>query len=210
MRLSLIALVAANLVPLAGVLWLGWSVFAVFALYWSESAVVGAFTILQLLLRRQHGRWRPRDAVGSVFLAAFFCVHYGMFLFVHAMLLCHLFGEGTPFDGGSPAPLRLLEVAAASEGGFGLWALIGSHGVSFVTNFLPRERDLPAGQLMVRPYPRLVAMHVTLLAGGALLFVTGPSTVLLALLVAAKIAVDAAAHRQEHRRATVAAAVATA
>lgn len=203
MRLSLAALVAANLVPLAGVLWLGWSTFEVFALFWSESVVVGGYTVLQLLLQRPaNGRWRPRDAVSGLFLAAMFCLHYGMFLFVHAMMLCHLFGERNLLANDRAAPLLLLATAAASSGGLGLWALIASHGVSFVTNFLHRERgSMTTGQLMVRPYLRIVAMHLTLLAGGMLLFVAGPSAVLLGLLVLAKVAVDAAAHRHEHRRA---------
>lgn len=211
MRVSLAALVAANLVPLAGVLWLDWSVFEVFALFWSESVVVGGYMVLQLLLRPpEDRRWRPRDALSGLFLAGIFCLHYGMFLFVHALMLCHLFGERALLADDRAAPLLLLDTAAASSGGLGLWALIASHGVSFVTNFLPHERgSLATGRLMARPYLRIVAMHLTLLAGGMLLFLTGPSAVLLGLLVLAKVAVDAAAHRREHRRAAAAAAAAT-
>lgn len=203
MRLSLAALVAANLVPLVGVLWLDWSVFEVFAVYWSESVVIGGYTILQLLLHvPDDGRWRPRDAVSGVFLAGLFCGHYGLFLFVHALMLCHLFGERDLLASDRAAPLLLLQTAAASGAGLGLWALVASHGVSFCTNFLPRERrHLPVGVLMTRPYLRIMAMHLTLLAGGMLLLATGPSAVLLALLVMAKIAVDAHAHRRERAKA---------
>jgi len=206
MRLSLAALVAANLVPLVGVLWLDWSVFEVFAVYWSESVVVGGYAILQLVLRLpENDRWQLRDALSGLFLSAVFCLHYGTFLFVHAVMLCHLFGERDQLGSDGAAPRLLLQMAAQSSGGLGLWALIASHGVSFVTNFLPRERRARStGELMTRPYVRIVAMHLTLLAGGFLLVATGPSVVLLALLVVAKVAVDAYVHRREHRQAAAA------
>jgi hypothetical protein len=173
--------------------------------------VVGGYSILQLFtLRMDQGRWQLRDAVAGLFLAAFFCVHFGMFLFVHALFVCHMFGEHGLLANDRAAPLLLLDTAAASGGGLGLWALIASHGVSFVTNFLPRERNLMAiPQLMARPYLRIVAMHLTVLAGAILLTFPGSSSVLLGLLVAAKIAVDVMSHRHEHRRA-VAATAATA
>lgn len=207
MPFSLAALVAANLVPLVGVLWFDWNLFEVFALYWSESAVVGGYTILQLLAQSPGGgRWRPRDAVGSLFLCVMLSAHFGLFLYVHAEILCHLFGQVRSLTDQVAAPLRLLQTAAASGNGLGLWALIASHGVSFVTNFLRRERNaLSVGQLMARPYVRVVAMHLTLLAGGALSLATGANALLLAVLVLAKIAVDAAVHRREHRRAAAAA-----
>lgn len=208
MRLSLAALLAANLVPLVGVLWLDWSVFEVFAVYWSESVVVGGYTILQLLLHTpDDGRWQPRDAVSGLFLSVVFCLHYGLFLFVHALMLCHLFGERDLLANDRAAPWLLLQTAAASGAGLGLWALVASHGMSFCTNFLPRERkSLSVGLLMTRPYLRIVAMHLTLLAGGMLLLATGPSAVLLAMLVLAKIGVDVHAHRRERTKAAAAAA----
>jgi hypothetical protein len=47
-NLPLVVLVAANLVPIAGVLWWGWSVFEIVALYWFENVVIGAVNILKL------------------------------------------------------------------------------------------------------------------------------------------------------------------
>jgi hypothetical protein len=47
---SLVALVVANALPLAGVLFLGWTVFPLVLLYWLENVVVGAFNVAKLLL----------------------------------------------------------------------------------------------------------------------------------------------------------------
>ncbi len=51
-RLSLPALmlVAANLVPLVGVLAWGWQVFEVVVLYWFENVVIGAINVLKMLV----------------------------------------------------------------------------------------------------------------------------------------------------------------
>lgn len=41
-------LVAANRVPLAGVLFFGWSVFATVLLFWLENVILGAFNVLRM------------------------------------------------------------------------------------------------------------------------------------------------------------------
>ena len=48
-RLSTLALVAANAVPLVGVLVFHWTVFPILLLYWCENVVVGAFNVLRML-----------------------------------------------------------------------------------------------------------------------------------------------------------------
>lgn len=47
---ALLALVGANLLPLAGVLFGGWTVWEVLIVYWIESGIVGLFSELQVLL----------------------------------------------------------------------------------------------------------------------------------------------------------------
>src|SRR6266550_7692789 len=47
---SALVLVAPNLVPPAGVLFFGWSVFATLLLFWVENVIVGAFNVLRMLV----------------------------------------------------------------------------------------------------------------------------------------------------------------
>lgn len=47
---ALVALVGANLLPLAGVLFGGWTVWEVLIVYWIESGIVGLFSELRILL----------------------------------------------------------------------------------------------------------------------------------------------------------------
>ena len=62
-RFALLALIAANMVPLLGVLFAGWDLAAVMVLFWAESAVIGFYTLLKMAVV---GKW----------LAVF----YGLFL----------------------------------------------------------------------------------------------------------------------------------
>lgn len=97
-------LVLANVAPLIGVLAHYWTVFAVVLLYWCENVVVGVFNVLRMLCAR------PQDGLawaGKAFLIPFFCVHYGMFTFVHGIFVLGLFGGGFAKAGMSLSPLAL-------------------------------------------------------------------------------------------------------
>ena len=48
-RITLIPLILANLVPLYGVVALGWGMFDIFIVYWIETAVVGLYNILKII-----------------------------------------------------------------------------------------------------------------------------------------------------------------
>jgi hypothetical protein len=183
------ALIAANLIPLVGVLAGGWRVFDVLLLFWAENVAIGVFNVLRMLVVARRGE---RGAAG---LAAFFAVHYGIFTIVHGVFLVTLFGP--PADSPMPAFAALAAPALALP----LAALVASHGVSFLANFiLGGEADrVTAGALMTAPYGRVVALHVAIIFGGFAAAASGAPMLALALLVALKIAVDLAAHVAEHR-----------
>ena len=92
---------------------------------------------------------------------------------------------------------------------FALLMLFVSHGVSYVTNFLEKKeyRKTEITQHMLGPYKRIVVMHLTIIACGALFAVlTGGrpgelATVpvaAVAVLIGIKTAVDLVAHTKEH------------
>ena len=45
---ALVALIVANLIPLVGVLFLGWSVWNILVIYWLENGIVGVFNVLKM------------------------------------------------------------------------------------------------------------------------------------------------------------------
>ena len=70
LRLTSATLLAANLVPLCGVLWWQWSVSSVIVLYWFENIVIGVINVLlkmivDLKMHLKEHRTGPVESGGS-------------------------------------------------------------------------------------------------------------------------------------------------
>jgi len=189
-------LVAANLVPLAGVLFLGWSVFSTLLLFWVENVIVGAFNVLRMLVAQPQigAMWAAK-----LFMIPFFTFHYGMFVTVHGLFVLTLFGGG--FTGrGFPTAATFAHAVQAAGIAPAAWGLALSHGVSFAFNYIGtgeyKSALVPA--LMFRPYGRVMVLHVVILAGGFLVATLGSPLIPLALLVVLKTGLDLFGHLREH------------
>ena len=194
---SVWVLVAANLVPLAGVLFWGWDVFPLLVLFWMENVVIGVLNALKMLLADPAD---PALWAGKLFMVPFFCVHYGMFTAVHGLFVFARFG-GKKYDAQG---LDVTEPALAVARDYGLWlplgVLVASHAFSFVWNYLYRGelRRVSLAELMARPYGRVVVLHVAILVGGFGAMMLGSPLWALLLLLALKIGLDFKAHVKEH------------
>lgn len=188
------ALVLANLVPLAGVLFFGWDVMTILVLYWLENGIVGLFNVARMAIARgPAGQPAGRAAVAGaakVALIPFFLVHYGIFWVVHGVFVVSL-----------PA---IAGAAAADATGvyvvLGAAALLASHGVSFSANYIGRGeyRAATIDGLFIAPYGRVVVLHLTVLLGGFAALGAGWPPALVALLVVFKTGVDLLFHLREH------------
>lgn len=196
---SAFVLVLANLVPLYGVVLLGWEVFAVVLLFWFENVVIGFYNLLRMLAARPRdiGRW-----AGKVFAIPFFAVHYGMFTFVHGIFVVVLFGGGMIESLDNPGVPMFRHALAAADVTWGAVALIVSHGFSFVWNYVGKGeyREATLEALMKQPYGRVVVLHLVILVSGFVVMALGMPMVGLVLLVVLKIGLDIRAHLAEHRR----------
>lgn len=190
-------LVAANVLPLVGVLFWGWDVFPLLLLFWMENVLIGALNVLKMLCLD------PADAAlwsGKLFMVPFFCFHYGMFTAVHGALVCSLFG-GEKYD---IQGTKLLEPAMRAAHDYGLWlplaVLLASHLFSFLWNYLYRGefRRAQLSMLMAKPYGRVIVLHATVLIGGFAAMALGSPVWALLLLLALKIGLDLKAHIKEH------------
>jgi hypothetical protein len=215
-RIAAALLVITNLIPLAGVLWLGWDLMLILALYWAENGIVGVINVLKILTAEGQPpqnfpvsvNGRPATSLTRLGTAGFFCVHYGIFWVVHGFFVFTFVPAMTGFDPLSSPGLGPFDggLAALPDAPVLLAGVVGlavSHGVSFWTNYLGRgeyQRLSPA-EVMVQPYGRLVILHLTIIVGAFVSIFLGTPIGSLLVLVVLKTALDLYFHLPQHRSA---------
>ena len=192
-----LVLIFANLVPLFGIVFLDWDVFALLLQFWFENVFIGIFAMIRIATARENRSFETR-----FFLPVFFLFHYGLFTLGHGALLVDLFGGGDYDMAQMVRPEFWLALAAQTGITIAVVALFVSHLYSFVDNYIFRQEylRLDARKAMTMPYPRIMILHVSLLAGGFLLQQFGQPAPGLVIFVALKVALDLKLHRREHRR----------
>jgi hypothetical protein len=193
-------LALANLIPAWGVLMLGWEVFPLVLLFWLENVIIGALNAARMLCVD------PGDAGGwaaKLFMVPFFCFHYGLFTYVHGAFVFALFGGEAGYHTGNPFDTLDSAGLAVAELGLGLpvLALAASHLFSFLWNYILRGeyRTASLSEQMMKPYSRVVALHIGILGGGFLITLLGSPKWSLLLLIVLKTIFDLHAHLTEHR-----------
>jgi len=209
---STLILIAANLLPLAGIYFWNWDTFLLLILYWMETAIIGFWTILALAAAPLLVAGPVANRTSRFFLVPFFLLHSGIFMGVHFLFLWTLF-PGTWAN-------RIHGIAGFIQSivmDTGLWiplaALFVSRGISFFFQFagvlfLPAwlvsssaapdpsaggDNPLSDGRLLGGFYSRIVVMHLTILFGAMVAIALG-SVGPLVMMVALKIAIDLKLH----------------
>ena len=193
-------MIAANLVPVYGVLFLEWKVFPIILLFWLENVVIGGFNVFRMLAAQPESpETGSKTWLAKSFLVPFFCLHYGLFALGHGLFVMVVFGgafaQNSPFFKLGSVPRLVREFHLE-------WALLGlalSHAVSFFADYLGkkeyRQADLSA--LMRQPYGRVVVLHLTIMGTGYLLTLIDSPLPGLLLLVGLKIVLDVRAHLRQ-------------
>lgn len=201
---SSLVLIAANLLPLYGVLALDWPVFPVMLLFWLENVVIGVLNALRMLLAD------PTDLAlwsAKLFMVPFFCFHYGMFTAIHGSFVVSLFGGKNydHMDQGLVPVVGVLRAIADFGVAPALAVLAGSHVFSFLWNFLMRGefRRVSLSDQMGQPYKRVIVLHLTIIFGGGIAMALGSPVWALLALIALKIGFDLNAHVKEHTKLAV-------
>ena len=210
-RLPLICLLAANSIPLFGVLFAGWDAFYIVLLYWAENLAVGFYNVLKIAFAKVP---EPAAHLGKLFMIPFFIIHFGGFTAVHGMLVLAMFQKdsGDIMSGGDwPCFLVFVQMLLRVIGKaysiitpqmrLALLALFVSHGVSFVYNYLIKGEfaRVTPDKLMMQPYGRVIVMHIAIIAGGFLSMAAGSNVGLLLVLVVLKTVLDVTLHLRQHR-----------
>jgi hypothetical protein len=188
-------LVAANLLPLYGVLFWSWEAFPLLVLFWVENVILGLLNAARMLAID------PGDAAswaGKLAMVPLFCALYGFFTAVHGVFVFSMFGK---------YPVAGLDVLAPALRAAQDWnlalpigALAASHLFSFFWNYLYRGefRRASLHKQMTRPYARVMILHVTLIFGGFGAMLLGSPLWALLVLLGVKIALDLRSHLKEH------------
>jgi len=213
-RFATASLIGANLFPLFGAIFLGWDAAAIIVLYWAENLIAGFYNVLRMALVTA----KPTvPHAAKLFLIPFFCAHFGGFCLIHGLFLLEFFPLGVATSPlglerpGWPGPLAIFGIGISlvqqllqnmpTDMIWALVALLTSHGVSFVENYLVRGeyRTALLPLLMFRPYARMVILHVAIIFGGFLTALVGSPIPLLTILIILKLGLDLYFHRRANR-----------
>ena len=171
-----LGLLVAHAVPLYGAIFSGWDVPTILIVFWLETVITGIVTFARI------HRCRPANGQEKG-LGIFFAMHYGLFTTVHGVFLL---GFAPQLSGSNRPTLEqwlgshLVEVALAAAG------VAAEQAWSFYFGFLSKKEYLHStkGEHFFRPYPRIIAMHLTILSGGFLASSAGlPAAVTVLIMI---------------------------
>jgi len=198
LSLPVIVLILANLTPVFGVLFFGWTVYPLVLFFWFENVVIGIFNVIKMLCAEPASitKW-----FAKFLYIPFFCLHYGIFTTIHGLIVMSLFGEEISRKAGVFLTTPFHDIHDQNLL-FPAITLFISHGVSFFHSYLWKgEYKMASLQtLMAGPYVRLMILHATLIVGGILTVAFKGSMALLLLVVAIKIVLDVHAHNREREK----------
>ena len=229
-KTSAYVLIAANALPLFGVLFLGWDTFSIVALYWSENVIIGAINVLKMITcnpdmaaiyafkfdkgGRTDGDLADKYAstarsalfanqASKFFLVPFFIFHYGLFCLVHGMFVFVLFGHESIGHFGFFGPLTdITQVFSQERIWWCVFALVASHLWSFFVNYLGRGeyRRSVVIVLMMQPYARIIVLHIAIILGAFVSMAFGSNIGILTILIVGKTMLDLSLHLRERMK----------
>lgn len=180
-RPPILLVLLLNLIPVAGVLWLGWSPLQLLLLYWLENVVVGVVNFAKLRGYERHGHSPP-----SPFrLSSFFAMHYGLFTLVHGIFAVVI---GTVLV---PASVT----ATTGHDWLSFWGAVLALSVIHLGDYLRWNETqgwtrASADAQMFAPYGRILVMHLTILGGAFILIQFQAPVAYIALLAVLKTFIE--------------------
>ena len=170
---DIIGVLAYLLIPIVGLLFLGWRWQEIMFLYWLENISVGAVNIVKMV------RAPRSDAeVSKNFFIPFFMMHYGAFTFGHGILLMVV--TTLPFAG----PRVSINFSSI------LWPWVVVLVAKVMASIFGKAPNKTAGQLLFAPYARIVPLHASLLLGMKIAMEDGISSAFAYLLVLIHALID--------------------
>ncbi len=159
-----------NFIPMVGVLAFGWDALPLLVFYWIENVAIGALNVLKIIAA---GIAKGRiGMLVTLFLVPFFCVHYGLFCYVHGVFVLAMlkFSTGTEADmhtGFDPFDVwgyvwQQLQTDADLR--WSVLAMVAIQVVAFGVLWFWQGKWREANPMvqMFEPYGRVIVLHLTI------------------------------------------------
>ena len=183
--MSFTLIIVANLIPLIGVIFFGWSLANIILLYWVENLIIGFWNVPRILYAG-----KTKDSKSNLSLGIFFIFHYGMFCFVHGIFILSFLGvKESPFD----ILNKGVMIAAAT--------MFITIGLSFYQDYIATKDYLNwlPSNAMHYPYGHIFVIHIAIIIGAVIVQATGSTMVLLVFLVIGKAALETLGKKKLNR-----------
>ncbi len=207
-------LIAANCVPIIGVLYFDWSLFSVLIGYWVETAVIGIFTLIKIMYLAKISVSKQRMVMLTMQTFAVFSSCIG-FMAAHLFLIMAIISIVPGGDGWTGLSLFY---NSTQEIFVMLITLSISHGYSFYHYFIRGgeaaqiEKSMgvtdiigsrTSQRILKTLMHRIFTTHVVLIVGIFILVFTKSAIAFSVVFILVKIAVDLKFHKKKHRPETV-------
>lgn len=196
-RWRMVGALAANAIPVIGVVFWGWNAGVLLLLYWFENVAIGVFNAVRMIAAGLASG--PMGAGVLLFLIPFYTFHYGLFCLVHGVFVWVMFGQGLENlaalnDLDDPLDLpRLFATIVGIEPGMkaGVASVLIWQGVLLAIYFIRREwRGTDPMSQMMAPYGRIIILHFTIIGGGFIVMLLGQPWIGVVILALIKTAFD--------------------
>jgi Family of unknown function (DUF6498) len=191
-----IFIIAANLLPVYGVWFLGWPPVEAFTVYAMETMIVGIMTVLKLLvctLAKGSDEWSNNGTVTKMsgfFFIFFFIVHFGLFALVQTSIFAETAKIGPPGSGMFHFFFNWYKYITTEIGYMLLAFIIGYLAKSFIPFLLNGDyKKQPMMLIMFMPYGRIFVQQFTVILGSMFLSL-GAGKVFILIFVLAKLAFE--------------------
>lgn len=170
-------LILANLLPVIGVWFYGWSAKEVFLVYAAETLIIGGFTVIKLLIA---GLVKKSDVFNTEapqakqpfwFFILFFLMHYGIFVTVQMGIFFSVSGMADDAGGGFFSFYYKWPSLLTKDAWIMLSVFIVSYCIRLISEFIitGEYKEASLGYIMFQPYGRIFIQQVTVIIGSMFL-----------------------------------------
>jgi hypothetical protein len=200
-------IIAANLVPLYGVLFMGWEPSIMFLVYCMETVIIGVFNVLKMaaitiFVRRNDSsvNFGDKKDTNGWFIVLFFILHYGLFVFIQTQMFFH--ASNFLNDDSFIVSYSKVIGSLGHDGRLVLLIFILSYTLQTINSFAlsGQYKTISMGRLMFQPYTRIFIQQFVVIVGSMFLTLGG-GKVFMILFVVIKIIFEVYINFDKHLQA---------